>query len=143
MKLNKLIKSRAYRNLRRYDQYHAMPLDIDKFSKYVNKLNLQFQEEIIGIYENDFNNMNSIVITTQGIHIFEAQNQYFVDYRQIIQARTPEDQEKLAVDELIISLQSGDEINISVSGGRGKTKDVWGILHFLNLVTKDIQRLDE
>lgn len=140
MELTELIASRAHRNLRRLDSYQKVTA-LDSSSDLIETLQCQVDERILGLYQNiPGDDLNTIAVTTQGLHIYDGEKWQSVDYHLIDTIETPSPESKRVVNQLIIHLKTKGTITVPIYGGKGGTRDAWSFFTFLKRVIEDIRK---
>jgi hypothetical protein len=103
---------------------------------------LQEEEWVLGIYENSVEDMRSnVVITTKGIYVF-LNRWRFIPYGQIRRVRVQLDkpQDKTTARMMVLELETGEWIDILISGGQGRLRDIWPFSHFVGAVVAAWQK---
>lgn len=141
MELRELIKSRAHRNLKRLPRYHDLHgEERDKWKTPLGELSLVENEQLIGVYENSAHEFNcNIVVTTDGLRIFQQNSWIFIPYSQICQSKVylTNVEHKTSADTIEISLVSGEKLSMTIKGGAGNLRDVWIFERYIRHVVDD------
>jgi hypothetical protein len=141
MELRELIKSRAHRNLKRLPRYYDLHGDKrDKWKTPLDELSLVENEQLIGVYENSADEFNhNIVVSTDGMRIFQQNSWIFIPYSQIRQSKVylTNIEHKTSADTIEISLVSGEKLSITIKGGEGNLRDVWSFERYICHVVND------
>jgi hypothetical protein len=103
---------------------------------WARRLGLLSSDEICGLYRNQPDcDTELIVVALDGIYIKSDDKWDFLSYGEIqsigAPSKGPEDRA------LLISLNSGSQLRLPVTGGRGKLKDVYGFISFLRWASGD------
>lgn len=132
------VKSRAIRILRPLTRYRNLSTISPAPGYTTQGVKFQEGESCLGVYENvDGSLQESVLVTNVGLHVHRRREWGFVDYADIESIRIPSRKEE--ADTLEIHRYSGHMDEIPVRGARGKSRDAFEFLLFLNRVTADIQ----
>ena len=137
--MNGLVGQRAHRILKHFDHYRPLYDASRAIPAYLQHIALQPGETLIGVYENLPGEEDEIIVITDlGIHLLVNEKWDLFRYDQINRVETPPSKEH--VEGLTVWLISGREIWIPVKGGRGRARDVFEFLRFLDRVIDDMRR---
>jgi len=141
MTFEEILKAREHRILKGLDQYQSFSENPD-LHFHLEGIVFATGEKPLGIYRNSVdNNQNSVVITTRGLYVFLT-GWRFLEYEELASAHVPleEGKGKTTADTLILRLRSGEKINISITGGKGQTRDVWSFDRFMIRIIEDYRK---
>lgn len=142
MNIDEIVRSRAYRILRRLTRYRELSEAQLQALPDIRKELVDNWEKILGIYENQPGQLRgNILVTTEGLHIF-LEEEEFVPFDQIDHIKPLNEDDKSNVEELIISYKSGKNVRVPIIGGNDKFRDAWEVFHFLDRVVSDYQKKD-
>lgn len=135
---NEIVLLRSRRILRKLANYHELLSNGDVYPILLSRIFTQDEEKIIGLYENiPGERFECIVITNFGLHIIFANKTEFIGYNLIKTIKISTEKDR---DYLIVYLVNGKISMISVKGGRGKFRDAFEFLHFLDRVVADVNQ---
>ncbi len=137
---NKLLISRAQRNLRRLANFRLLEAGEPDFSDWALQYPFDYGETLIGAYENTPGRPeDGILITTRGLHVFRPKGVDFISYHQIERV---EPLDEAAETSMQVTLQiDGRRRTIPVRGRRGQHSDASGFAYFLNQMIQDLREL--
>lgn len=125
---------RILKPLSRYKQVHGSNI----IDPYTHLGVLHPDEVIIGVYDNSEEGSADVtLVTDQGIHVFMNQAWSYFDYGNIVDVATPTDK---AAEGLNIRLKSGDTFWLPVRGTKGRFRDTFEFLRFLDRVVEDVRK---
>ncbi len=142
MNVKQRIRSRAHRVLENLSNYR----DISDSSEphLLSQASFSAKEDILGVYENIPGAwQEAIIISDAGLRIFLNAGWLFIPYADMCAVDVPGAKDKQTVDLLLIRLVSGITIELPVRGGRGKLRDVWEFLRYLQRVHAIAQDLND
>lgn len=138
MNVKQRIRSRAHRVLENLSNYRGISDSSEPHL--LSQASFSPKEDILGIYENSPGAwQEAIIISDEGLRIFLNAGWHFIPYADMCAVDVPEAKDKQTVDLLLIRLVSGSTIELPVRGGRGKLRDVWEFLRFLQRVHAIVQ----
>jgi hypothetical protein len=101
----------------------------------IKRLKLGAGENPIGVYDNHTGSMQErILITNKGVYIYRENGWDSIRYEEIDSVGTPESKD---VEGLTVRFVDGSSTEIPVRGKRGKFRDAFEFLRFLNRVAVD------
>lgn len=137
--MNIPVVSRVHRCLAQMAKYHSFKDSDKNLQDY--PVELEKDEEPIGVYENIPNKIEqSIIITDKAIYFCDTNNHADrASYRDIVDTETPKD--KLTDDTLVVRMNNGRNFLLPVrrdyKGSR--TSDLFEFIRFLNRVKEDLR----
>jgi hypothetical protein len=92
----------------------------------------------MGIYDNSIDKSRDVILVTdRGIHTFLQEVWSSFDYDQVVEITTPTNK---AAEGLSIRLKSGELFWLPVRGGKGRFRDIFEFLRFLDRVVDDMHK---
>ena len=126
---------RAYRILRELPRFKHFMESVEDFPLWVQRLPLQNEEIIIGMYENSLRGDQNVIVTNMGIFIFQPPVVKHLPYHEIAEILTPEHPEQKGDEFITVRLVDDKTATIPVKGKNGRFNDMLEFLHFLRRVT--------
>lgn len=138
MKITPFIRSkRILEHIKSYE----LVLEQDK-KKYLTNCSLQEDEQVLGIYKNDpKNDRDNVFFTNKGIHFYSEDKKIVIEYDKIKDIKVLG--EKTIADTLLVGYKNNNgeqQARLSIRGGVGKGRDVFGVLHYLRRVSSDLTK---
>jgi len=137
------VKSRAYRTLKRFENFTSNKKECEKFLSEVDKELYVHKEDLVGVYFNEPTKPYfSIGIFERGLLFWDSNikvdnNFKFINFRNIKDHKTSEYKHTASYIKLI--LESGEMAVLPILGGKGKFRDVFEFQRFLVRVLDDLQ----
>lgn len=129
------VPSRAHRILKNMQRYTDLTENVHSSLK--KQINLNEDDEFIGIYKNIKNSLNkSVVVTKQGIYLNESNKWKFIKYREI-KNQDVDWKNKRSVDNILLTLENGQHLRLPIIGGDDKYRDAFEFLRYLDRVVED------
>jgi hypothetical protein len=76
------------------------------------------------------------VVTNLGLHVRREQKWEFIDYRQIKEHEIVSPKE--TVGELLVRLTNQESVLLPIRGGKGRFRDAFEFMRFIDRVTSDL-----
>lgn len=141
MTFNEVLRARVHRILKSLDRFQSLSGQ-SNFNHYAKEPAISEGEEVLGIYRPNAGDVdNAVIVTTLGLHVY-SDEWICLEYSKMISAHVSlEDSvDKTSASILIIELETGKAIPISIAGGQGNLRDVWSFLRFLQRVIVDYHK---
>jgi len=138
MNFDEILRSRIHRILKGLSRYSSLANESVIPQDFGEHLLAQ-DEKVLGIYENSLEDITSnIFITTVGLYIF-SNGWKRLEYGNIASAYVPlgENFDKTLANTLVIRLRSGGDISFRILGEKGKTREIWDLLRFVDRIRED------
>lgn len=136
-----LVKSRAYRILRRMHNYYSIS---DKtVTQFPIDIQLTEQEEMLGAYENVPGNLyETVFFSTNGIWLQWNNTWKCIKYGDIEAIIAPYSSEKTTLSTIRLLLANKEFIHIPIQGftEREQYRDAWQVQHFLSHIVRDFSK---
>jgi hypothetical protein len=128
-------KSRAHRTLKRLRLYQS--IDSENVPT-VQLPSLSPDDSWLGIYLNVPGSAeNAVAFSMERLHVNVTDRWISVKYADILDTRV--DQEKTSASEILLRT-SNDTVKVPITGGNGKTRELFEVLRFLNGVQEDLRK---
>lgn len=130
------VRSRAHRTLKSLNHYEDFSEKEPSSKIPLDEINLDENEEIIGVYRNPGSSDTNIAVTELGLRAKQANGWSFIRFDDIEEA-TAHPPDKHEADSILLLLRSGEEVAVPVTGKNGRFRDVFEFLRFLDRVKED------
>jgi len=128
---DEILRAREHRILKHLDRYHSLSQGAE--FELPAAVVLSEDETVLGVYDNlEDETQAPIFVTTVGLWVFSSEWRQ-VRYADMDSARVKLGGEKVKTnaDTLLIGLTTGETIEVLVTGGDGKLRDVWEVDRFM------------
>ena len=127
---------RASRIFKHLVNYYDLSAENAEIPAYIPQNFLQEGEFFIGIYENFTGKPDEcIILTNFGIYVWHEIGLKFIAFKKIKSATVPPKED--GSNKFKISTIDGDLFDVPVYGGKGKFKDIYQFVRFIDRVVED------
>jgi hypothetical protein len=134
------VKSRTHRTLRHLQRFKPGG-DLANLGVAEPIAKASGSGELLGVYSDESTeasaNCNSIAVFENGLLVIERESIFFVPYKSLVEATVFPTTKKMIADKIRLELDDGTHLYLTISGGAGRSRDVYEFDRFLLRVIRD------